>query len=182
MLVNIFIAILSSTFDRVYSSARAYFLLLRAQRIINNEHSSQSKRLRHLIRIANKPEVSSTSFVIQESKEDYIEQVNKLIMKDRDELAKINQKYEDYREKFVSLLPFPFPYFPSLQVSISFLFQREFNRRFDQGPDRSPLNVVRQRISSPAPRLNGPSKEEVEKLSRDLRKLKSAIAKTINEF
>ena len=103
MLVNIFIAILSSTFDRVYSSARAYFLLLRAQRIINNEHSSQSKRLRHLIRIANKSyEVSSTSSVIQESKEDYIEQVNKLIMKDRDELAKINQKYDDYREKFVS--------------------------------------------------------------------------------
>ena len=104
MMVNIFIAILSSTFDRVYSSARAYFLLLRAQRIINNEHSSQSQRLRHLIRLSNKSyEVSSTSSIIQESKEDYIDQMSKMLAKERDELAKINQKYQDYQEKFVSL-------------------------------------------------------------------------------
>jgi hypothetical protein len=42
LMINIFIALLTTTFNRVYDKSRAYFLLQRAIEILNYEHCKRN--------------------------------------------------------------------------------------------------------------------------------------------
>ena len=99
LLVNIFIALLSSTFERVQHSAKAYFLLLRAQRLINNENKALRNREAHLRRLRIPYEERSYKVQIKEDKEDYLGSLTKDLNKSRDDLKFLNMKFDDLKFK-----------------------------------------------------------------------------------
>ena len=99
LLVNIFIALLSSTFERVQHSAKAYFLLLRAQRLINNENKAIRNREAHLRRLRQPYEERSYQVQIKEDKEDYLGSLTKDLNKSRDDLKFLNMKFDDLKLK-----------------------------------------------------------------------------------
>ena len=103
LLINMFIAMLTSTLDRVYNSARANFLLLRAQRLINNEHSSSIRRRKHLLRL-RKPYEETVNVVSQmhENKDAHLQELLHSARRARGDLVTLNHRYDELKEKMVS--------------------------------------------------------------------------------
>lgn len=90
-MVNILIALLSASFERVHASSKAYFVLQRAKEIINRENSTDGKtRLDHLEKIKN-PVTENTYTVTDEN------------LKTKDTMDLIKESTEDIRRDINNL-------------------------------------------------------------------------------
>ncbi|CAF0899221.1 unnamed protein product [Brachionus calyciflorus] len=99
ILVNIFIALLSSTFERVHSFSKGVFLIERAKEIIQLERSlSENTRIK---RLQNIPYEYITKFKPENSKDDVgLEQVLEPV---KESLRDMNNKYESLRINLINV-------------------------------------------------------------------------------
>lgn len=108
LLVNIFIALLTSTFTRVHDSSKAYFVLQRAIEIINRENHSvfRRKRPEHL-RELQKDYVDNKYSVTSElpsSLSETMEPVKDTMRDIREEIVSLYEKLESLENEIV--IPF----------------------------------------------------------------------------
>jgi len=97
-LVNIFIAMLSSTFERVRHSAKAYFLMQRATIILTIELQLTNKnRIKHLNKLNKRYQENGEGIVVDEEEDPTFVQVNGF----RNQIADLNNKFKNLQQNMV---------------------------------------------------------------------------------
>jgi hypothetical protein len=97
-----FIALLSSTFDRIYNSSRAFFLLERAEEAIGIEHEpfNKKKRVRHLLKLEKLNKLTEKEKLLDKD-EDNLKKLGKSINSMRLSIYNMNDKLNKVNSKIV---------------------------------------------------------------------------------
>ena len=96
-LVNIFIAMLSSTFERVRHSAKAHFLMQRAVIILTVElQLTEKRRIRLLNKLNKRHEEDGEEFLDEEEDPTFV-QMNGF----RNQIADLNEKFKKLQQNMV---------------------------------------------------------------------------------
>ena len=97
-LVNIFIAMLSSTFERVRHSAKAYFLMQRAVIILTVElQLTEKRRIKLLNRLNKRHEEDGEENFLDEEEDPTFVQMNGF----RNQIADLNDKFKKLQQNMV---------------------------------------------------------------------------------
>lgn len=103
LLINIFIALLTSTFNRVHDSSKAYFLLQRAMEILQIENMLTNARLHRHYRSLQR-EFTDDHFTFNMNKQnmmDKLEPVRESLNTIRSEIDELNTNLEDMEKNLV---------------------------------------------------------------------------------
>lgn len=107
LMVNIFIALLTSTFSRVHDSSKAYFILQRAMEILRVENRlSVNKKFNHLIKLRDDyvdKSFSAFTEISSSTIEDKFEPVKDSMKEMRHEIDSIYDKLENVEVEMVIL-------------------------------------------------------------------------------